>query len=95
VKKILTAMILLSFAVTAAARIPIEKDAQVDREALARAPDVLDESAVLIRAAGYRCDSISRFRPMFGSRGFVLSCNDWSYKYEIEDRGGRWTVKLM
>ena len=48
----------------------------------------------LILGAGYRCDSISHFRSMFFSYGFVVSCNRFRYDYEIEDRGGHWIVTV-
>lgn len=46
-----------------------------------------------VRSKGYRCDSVTVARPFIGGgRGYVLECNYYSYKYEIEDRGGRWVV---
>ena len=54
--------------------------------------EALDGLAQLIESQGYRCDSISAASPMIFTRGFDVTCNGWRYSYEIEDRGGRWTV---
>ena len=51
-------------------------------------------AANLIKAYGYRCDSISAFQPFIMGGGFTLRCNNFSYKYLIEDKGGRWTVTV-
>ncbi len=55
---------------------------------------MLNTSANLIRLNGWRCDSISAFTHFMFSRGFRLTCNGFSYRYEIQDRGGQWTVTL-
>jgi hypothetical protein len=98
VKKLLFAVILVmscsAQAQPSSATPPIEKGAIVDADLLARAPEMPKHIAVVIRLFGYRCDSISQLRPMFGSRGYVVACNEWAYKYDVEDRGGKWEVKL-
>jgi hypothetical protein len=48
----------------------------------------------LVRASGYRCDSISGLRQFLASRGFTLVCNRFAYEYEIEDKGGKWRVEV-
>lgn len=50
--------------------------------------------ADMIRASGWRCDSLSAIRPWMFKRGFTMVCNNFNYEYEFEDRGGRWTVSL-
>lgn len=50
-----------------------------------------------IRGHGYRCDTVDAATPLgpFDDHaGFNVYCNDWQYKYLIEDRGGNWTVTL-
>lgn len=49
-----------------------------------------------VRLAGYRCDSVSSAFPSLFSAApeYRLTCNHNRYVYSIEDRGGRWTVKL-
>lgn len=55
---------------------------------------IADASANLIRGYGYRCDSISSIRKFLLSNGFNVKCNNYSYAYELEDRGGTWVVTL-
>ena len=47
----------------------------------------------LIRAYGYKCDTVTN-QPSFSSwDGSVrVICNNNRYTYEIKDIGGRWTV---
>lgn len=75
----------------------LEPDAIVDpklKEA-ANLQAVLDAAAAMIRARGWRCDSISAIRRFFVSRGLDVKCNRYAYHYEIEDKGGRWVVTLQ
>lgn len=72
-----------------AQNVPIDKDAII-HENFTRAH--VDTMAQLIRAWGYRCDSVSAARPFVFSAGFSVICNNWRYDYEIEDRGGNWIV---
>ena len=81
----------------AAQTVRLESDAIVDpklREA-GNLQAVLDAAAGMIRARGWRCDSISAIRRFFISRGLDVKCNRYAYHYEIEDRGGRWVVTLQ
>lgn len=50
--------------------------------------------ATLVRLNGYSCDSISNIRPFVAKSGFTISCNNFSYEYEVEDIGGTWKVKV-
>ncbi|MCX7314450.1 MAG: hypothetical protein NTV56_22755 [Alphaproteobacteria bacterium] len=73
--------------------IPIENDAVLFRSE----PDdlvLIRKLAELVRANDYACDSVSAARPMLTSPGFVLSCNKFRYKYDIQDKGGRWVVTV-
>lgn len=72
---------------------PIERDAVINSK-LRGETQALEEMVRLVRANGYRCDSISAARPMMFSRGFVLVCNGFAYEFEIEDKGGRWRVTV-
>ncbi len=53
-----------------------------------------DPGAGMIRAMGWRCDSVSAIRPFLMSRGFTMVCNNFAYTYEFSDRGGNWAVNL-
>ena len=48
----------------------------------------------LVRASGYRCDSVDSALPMMFKDGFVLVCDQYRYRYEIVDRGGKWVVTV-
>ena len=55
---------------------------------------LLEELVGKIRARGWKCDSISSARRMVFSRGFEVNCNGYAYEYVIEDKGGKWVVRL-
>ena len=73
--------------------LPVDRDAIINDD-LKNKPELYNQVAKLIRAYGYRCDSLSGIHPMLLSRGFTVSCNNFSYSYEIKDKGGNWVVTL-
>lgn len=83
--------LLISNAAKAQDAPPIEANSQI-------MPDfplqLLAASVPLIEAHGWHCDSISAARTWVLSRGFTVICNQYSYQYDIEDRGGNWEVTL-
>jgi hypothetical protein len=74
-------------------RTPIEKDAVLYKDS-AEDLDLIDKLAKIVRSNDDRCDSISAARPMLMSVGFVLSCNQFQYTYDIQDKGGHWLVTV-
>jgi hypothetical protein len=46
----------------------------------------IDKVVRVVRADGYRCDSVSSYQPYLTSRGFELECNHFAYKYDFEDK---------
>jgi hypothetical protein len=50
-------------------------------------------AARLIRAFGYDCQSVDAVLPYALSEGANVSCNHFRYMFEIENHGGRWSVK--
>lgn len=56
---------------------------------------LIDPGVTMIRAYGYRCDSVSAMRPFVFSRGFTVVCNNYRYEYDLSDRGGNWVVELQ
>ncbi len=48
--------------------------------------------AKLINAYGYKCASVSSVRKMIMKRGFTVYCNNFNYKFDVEDRGGKYSV---
>lgn len=78
--------------------VPIESEAMIsDTTDFPRAKliSLIDPGVGLIRANGYRCDSISAVRPFLFSRGFTIVCNNFNYEYDISDKGGNWVVELQ
>ena len=98
-KKLLVALAACVFAMEATAQsVPIEPDAIISdtdsfpKHKLLR---LVDPAVNMIRAYGWRCDSISALRPFLFSRGFTIVCNNYRYEYELKDRGGQWMVELQ
>ena len=71
----------------------IEDDAVID-ESFEYETSIIESTVGIIRAYGYRCDSISGFFYFITSRTFAVICNESRYRYELEDRGGNWVVTL-
>jgi hypothetical protein len=65
-----------------------------DQTPLAERLKAAREAASLVRANGYRCESISAFRPFLWGNGYNLVCNEFRYEYDVEDKGGRWQVTV-
>lgn len=47
----------------------------------------IDIMVRVVRANGYRCDSVTAYSPYVFSRGFELKCNHFDYTYDFEDKG--------
>jgi hypothetical protein len=86
---IIPAVSLLAAISAWAAGVPLEPDAAVST---IDDPRIIPELAQMVLAAGYRCDTISHARPFVFSSGYELQCNH--YHYDIEDKGGHWTVTV-
>jgi hypothetical protein len=61
--------------------------------------DVPDEDIAtavkLIRAWGYRCDTVTEMGFLVWATGYRVICNGWDgYEYHIKDKGGRVVVEL-
>ena len=92
-------ILLTTFAVTLFAApafcAPLEAGAYYTQDWTRKHAQILaNESSAIIRAQGYRCDSVSSIQRWVFSGGFDVVCNGFRYKYEIEDKGGRWTATL-
>ncbi|MBB6411902.1 hypothetical protein [Mesorhizobium sangaii] len=73
---------------------PIEADAHINQSGGINFPALIEPAVGMIRANGWRCDSISAMLPFLMSRGFSVTCNHYSYTYNFEDKGGDWVVSL-
>lgn len=77
----------------AISRTPIEKDAVLygnSKEDLV----LIDKLADFVKTNDFRCNSVSAARPAIFSGGFVLTCNQFRYTYDIQDKGGHWVVTV-
>lgn len=57
-------------------------------------PDVQLGAQATIRAAGYRCDTVTAMSKLLIGTGFSVHCDNYRDNYTIEDRGGRISVRL-
>ena len=87
-KKLILAIALASTSAIAA-DVPYDGIVKQERKVKAQA------AATMVKIYGYRCDSISSFMPFILSAGYKISCNNYRYSYELEDKGGRWVVTVQ
>lgn len=87
-KKLLLAVSLTALSFTANAETPYDRPIKPERKVKAQA------AAKMVKIYGYRCDSISAFRPLIFGTGYAISCNNFSYSYDVKDVGGRWVVTV-
>jgi len=48
----------------------------------------------LINLHGYKCDSVNFAMRSPWDGDIEVTCNDYAYSYEVEDKGGNWVVTL-
>ena len=71
--------------------VTIESDADIYKSVT---KDQAMALADYINLHGYSCRSISAVTPFAVKRGFYVTCNGWKYRFEVEDRGGKYTVTV-
>ena len=54
----------------------------------------INDTANRIQAHGHKCDSISAVVPFALGTGYNVSCNDFTYNYDVVDKEGTWTVNI-
>jgi hypothetical protein len=72
---------------------PVEPGAEID-SALKDETKLISGLVGLVRAHGYRCDTISAVKPFSTSKGFKLACDGFGDKYDIRDRGGQLVITV-
>jgi hypothetical protein len=72
---------------------PVEPDADIDN-ALKHETKLISGLVGLVRAHGYRCDTISAIKPFSVSNGFKLACDRFSDRYDIKNRGGQMVITV-
>lgn len=82
------------FTIAHAQDAPIEDGAMISDGNGVNMRNLISPAVGMIRAMGWRCDSISAMRPYLMSRGFTVVCNNFNYTYNISDKGGNWVVEL-
>lgn len=90
-KRYFIAVVLIWASPALAQSVPVEEGAHISG-GLSRG--LIDPTVALIEAHGWRCDSISAMTPFIMARGYSVDCNHFSYRYNIEDKGGNWEVSL-
>jgi hypothetical protein len=79
--------------VAAPPTVPIEPNAVID-DKLKSETKLMKELVTVVRTKEFRCDSISALRALQNSHGYKLVCNRSQYKYEIENKDGRWVATV-
>jgi hypothetical protein len=69
----------------------VEDDARLSEDI---SNELAIEFAKYIQTSGYSCNSVSAVTPFVMSRGVKVVCNQWTYSYEVEDKGGNWVVSV-
>lgn len=72
---------------------PVEHDAVLYKDT-PEAFEFIDTLVGFVRKSSFTCDTVSSFSPMVMSNGFTLSCNGFSYKYDIKNNGGNVAVTV-
>ncbi len=54
----------------------------------------INELVRVIRARGYKCDSVSAAIPWPVNPGYTVRCNQFNYTYQVEEKDGRWVVSV-
>lgn len=49
---------------------------------------------IKVLGSGHRCDSITSINQGLFSDVWTIRCNEYRYSFDVEDRGGRWTVTV-
>ncbi|MEZ8188225.1 hypothetical protein ACED29_20665 [Shewanella sp. 5S214] len=74
--------------------VQIESDAQFSSNVDRNDTELINAITDMVIGSGYRCDSVSAITRSSWDGNFTLLCNGYNYKYQIEDKGGNWTVTL-
>lgn len=56
--------------------------------------EILSQLILAVLMNGYKCDSVSSAIPYIRGGGYTMQCNNYQYKYEIEDKGGSIMVEV-
>jgi hypothetical protein len=54
----------------------------------------VDDAVDMAHEDGLRCDSVSTLDHWHLSNGWTLECNDYNYKYYIQDKGRGWQIRI-
>ncbi len=82
-KKTILALALLTTSITATAN-----------DNISVTPEIAKYMPALIIASGYTCDSLTAANRKWDG-DFSAWCNNWQYRYSIENVGGNFVVKVI
>ncbi|MFW6406727.1 hypothetical protein [Acinetobacter baumannii] len=71
---------------------------KVEKEAVINSKideEILSQLILAVLVNGYKCDSVSSAIPYIRGGGYTMQCNNYQYKYEIEDKGGNIIVTVL
>lgn len=57
--------------------------------------EILSQLILAVLVNGYKCDTVSSAIPYIRGGGYTIQCNNYQYKYEIEDKGGNIVVTVQ
>jgi hypothetical protein len=55
----------------------------------------IEEARLIITSHGYDCQVVDYMRTYIAGGGWIVVCNGYRYRFNIEDRGGRWWVEAI
>lgn len=64
----------------------LDKNADIHKDI---SEELLAGLIVYININGYKCDTITFAMPFTRKHGYSLTCNNYRYAYEVEDKGGQ------
>jgi len=56
--------------------------------------DILSQLILAVLVNGYKCDTVSSAIPYIRGGGYTMTCNNFRYEYEVEDKGGNIVVNV-
>lgn len=92
-KCLVAGLVILSPSMASAFDVEIEADAMISQNR-PNMQGVIDPGLALLRARGWRCDSVSAVRPYLASDGYTIICNGFNYTYNFSHADGNWSVEV-
>ena len=72
-----------------AQNIKLDSDAKISTDVTEKQVKAL---VGFVRANGYSCQTVSAVTPFAFSEGWTVICNQWRYRFEVANNGGKFSV---